>query len=300
MGKLLLIVNPAAGKAKAKESLLTIVDTLNRGGWQVEVYVTGARLDAAETAAARGGEADLLVCVGGDGTLSETISGMMRLAGPPPLGYIPAGSTNDFASSLGIPRNAADAARNVLTGTPVPIDIGRFCGSRYFVYVAAFGIFTEVSYTTPQENKNLLGHQAYMIESVKSLANIKSYRMKVESDACSMEEDFIYGMVTNTVSVGGFKGLVSGNVSLDDGLFEVLLVRTPTTPMDLTNILSSVITRDQDNEYVHRFSASKLRITCAEPVDWVLDGEFGGAVREAEIENLTKRIKILAGNGKKR
>ncbi len=299
MGKLLLIVNPAAGKARAKDNLLGIVDTLNKGGWQVEVHVTQSRLDAMETAAKRGDEVDLLVCSGGDGTLSETISGMMRLKHPPILGYIPAGSTNDFASSLGIPKRALDAARNVVEGTPVPIDIGQFCGRRNFVYVAGFGAFTEVSYMTPQEKKNLLGHQAYMIEGMKSLANIKSYHMKVESDAFSMEEDFIFGMVTNTTSVGGFKGLVARNVALDDGLFEVLLIRTPTTAMELTNILSSMITKEEYNEYVHRFLASKLRITCSEPVDWVLDGEFGGAEREVEIENLTKRIEILAGNVKK-
>ncbi len=299
MGKLLLIVNPTAGKAKAKDNLLGIVDTLNKGGWQVEVHVTQSRLDAMETAAARGGDVDLLVCSGGDGTLSETISGMMRLKHPPRLGYIPAGSTNDFASSLGIPKRALDAARNVVEGTPIPVDIGQFCGRRNFVYVAGFGAFTEVSYMTPQEKKNLLGHQAYMIEGMKSLANIKSYHMKVESDEFSMEEDFIFGMVTNTTSVGGFKGLVARNVALDDGLFEVLLIRTPTTAMELTNILSSMITKEEYNEYVHRFLASKLRITCSEPVDWVLDGEFGGAEQEVEIENLTKRIEILAGNVKK-
>ncbi len=299
MGKLLLIVNPTAGKAKARDNLLPIVDTLNKGGWQVEVHVTQSRLDAMETAAARGGSVDLLVCSGGDGTLSETISGMMRLENPPRLGYIPAGSTNDFASSLGIPRKAVDAARNVVNGTPIPIDIGQFCGRRNFVYVAGFGAFTEVSYMTPQEKKNLLGHQAYMIEGMKSLANIKSYHMKVESDEFSMEEDFIFGMVTNTTSVGGFKGLVARNVALDDGLFEVLLIRTPTTAMELTNILSSMITKEEYNEYVHRFLASRLHITCSEPVDWVLDGEFGGAEQEVEIENLTKRIEILSGNVKK-
>ncbi len=298
MGKLLLIVNPVAGKTAGKKHLLEVIDILNKGGWQVEVHVTQSQLDAMETAAARGGEVDLLVCSGGDGTLSETISGMMRLAEPPLLGYIPAGSTNDFAASLGIPSNAAAAAGNLITGAPYRIDVGQFCGRRNFVYVAGFGAFTEVSYMTPQEKKNLLGHQAYMIEGVKSLANIKSYHMKVEADDFEMEEDFIFGMVTNTTSVGGFKGLVARNVALDDGLFEVLLIRTPTTAMELTNILSSMITKEEYNEYVHRFLTSKLRVVCSEPVDWVLDGEFGGAEREAEIENLTKRIEIIAGNVK--
>lgn len=257
--------------------------------------MTQRKLDAMETTARRGDSVDLLVCCGGDGTLSETISGMMRLAHPPRLGYIPAGSTNDFASSLGIPRQMVDAARNVVEGIPRLIDIGQFCGERNFVYVAGFGAFTEVSYMTPQETKNLLGHQAYMLEGMKSLANIKSYHMKVESDEFAMEEDFLFGMVTNTTSVGGFKGLVAQNVALDDGLFEVLLIRTPTTPMELTNILSSMITKEEYSEYVHRFLTSRLSITCSEPVDWVLDGEFGGARTEVEIENLTKRIEIVAG-----
>ncbi len=299
MGRLLLIANPTAGKTRIKERLLNIIDIFNKAGWRTEVHVTQSRLDAMNVAASCGGDVDLLVCCGGDGTLSETISGMMRLERPPVLGYIPAGSTNDFASSLGIPRRMADAARNVVEGTPYRIDIGQFCGERNFVYVAGFGAFTEVSYMTPQEKKNLLGHQAYMLEGMKSLANIKSYHMKVESDEFSMEEDFIFGMVTNTTSVGGFKGLVARNVALDDGLFEVLLIRTPTSPLELTNILSSMITKEEYNEYVHRFLTSRLLITCSEPVDWVLDGEFGGERSEVEIENLTKRIEIVAGNVKK-
>ena len=161
--------------------------------------------------------------------------------------------------------------------------------------MAAFGAFTEVSYMTPQEKKNLLGHQAYMLEGVKSLTNLKSYTMKVESDEMTLEGDFIFGMVTNTISVGGFKGLVASNVRLDDGLFEVLLIRTPKTPMELTNILSSMILKEEQSEYVYRFKTSRLTIHAKEPVDWVLDGEFGGAKTDVEIVNLQKRISIIAG-----
>ncbi len=295
MGRLLFIVNPRAGKAQVRSRLLDIVDIFVKSGWQVEVHITQGPLDAMETAARRGGEADLVVCSGGDGTLSETISGMVRLEKPPRLGYIPAGSTNDFASSLRIPSQMTKAAGIIMEGTPYPVDIGYFCRERTFVYVAAFGMFTEVSYMTPQEKKNLLGHQAYMLEGVKSLANIKSYFMKLESDETVLEGEFVFGMVTNTVSVGGFKGLVKKDVALNDGLFEVLMIRTPRTVVELKDILASMILKGEQHEYecVHRFKTSSLKVTFQEPVDWVLDGEFGGSRTEVEIENQSKKIEIM-------
>lgn len=293
MGRLLLIINPWAGKAQVKSHLLEIIDIFVKAGWQVEVHTTQAPLDAMEAARAKGARADLVVCSGGDGTLSETISGMMKLENPPCLGYIPAGSTNDFASSLKIPSQMEKAAQIIVNGYPYPVDIGYFCHERTFVYVAAFGMFTEVSYMTPQEKKNLLGHQAYMLEGVKSLTNIKSYAMKLESEEMTLDGDFIFGMVTNTVSVGGFKGLVKKDVALNDGLFEVLMIRTPRTAMELKNILSSMILKEEQSEYVYRFKASKLKIWSQEPVDWVLDGEFGGSRTEVEIENHQKKIRIM-------
>ena len=299
MGNMLFIVNPRSGREKMRRHLMDVLDLFSACGWEVQVHVTQAPLDAMETAARLGSQADLVVCSGGDGTLSETISGMMRLKRAPMLGYIPAGSTNDFASSLAIPSGIMKAAENVVQGTPYAIDVGHFCQERNFVYVAGFGAFTEVSYMTPQERKNLLGHQAYMLEGVKSLANIKSYRMRAEADDFCLEGDFIFGMVTNTTSVGGFRGLVNQDVSLNDGLFEVLLIRTPRTPLELTNILSYMILKEERSEYVYRFRKSRLRIRSEEPVDWVLDGEFGGSRTEVEIENLSKRIEILCGIVKK-
>ena len=300
MGSMLFIVNPRSGKARIKYQLLEIVDLFIKHGFDVRLHITQEQADATKAAGDKGEQMDMIVCSGGDGTLSETISGMMHMENPPVLGYIPAGSTNDFAASLGIPSQAGKAALNVVTGVPRSIDIGYFCRERTFVYVAGFGVFTEVSYMTPQEKKNLLGHQAYMLEGVKSLANIKSYRMRVEADNFCMEGDFIFGMVTNTISVGGFKGLVTQDVALDDGVFEVLMIRTPRTALELTNIVSYMILKEEQSEYVHKFKTSKLKILAEEEVDWVLDGEFGGAKREVEIENLTKRIKIVAGPVKKR
>ncbi len=293
MGRLLFIVNPRAGKGRIKSHFLDIVDIFIKGGWEVEVHTTQEPLDAMKTAKEKGSGADMVVCSGGDGTLSETISGIMQLDAPPVLGYIPAGSTNDFAASLKIPSNMASAAGNVINGSPFPVDIGYFCGERNFVYVAAFGMFTEVSYMTPQEKKNLLGHQAYMLEGMKSLTNIKSYAMTLQSEEMTLEGDFVFGMVTNTVSVGGFKGLVKRDVALNDGLFEVLMIRTPRTAMELKDILSSMILKEVQSEYVYRFKTSRLTVSFAEPVDWVLDGEFGGSRTQVEIENLTRKIHIM-------
>lgn len=299
MGRLLFIVNPRSGKAQIKNRLLEILDIFTKGGWETEVHITQAPLDAMETAAKRGAGYDMIVCSGGDGTLSETISGMMRLKQAPLLGYIPAGSTNDFASSLHIASDMKRAAEDIMEGEGNLIDIGHFCRDRYFVYVAGFGAFTEVSYLTPQDKKNLLGHQAYMLEGVKSLVNLKSYHMHVESEGVELEEDFIFGMITNTISVGGFKGLVTQDVALNDGVFEVMMIRTPKTPLDLRNIVSYMFLKEEQNEYVYKFKTAHLKITSEEPVDWVLDGEFGGSHQVVELDNLSRRIEIVTGLVKK-
>ncbi len=299
MKKILFIFNPRSGKGQIKNKLLDILDVFTKAGYQVLVHVTQRQSDAMEVAASQGKGADMIVCSGGDGTLNEVISGMMKLHRIPLLGYIPAGSTNDFASSLKLPKNMVDAARNVVEGMPLPIDIGAFCEERNFVYIAAFGAFTEVSYLTPQDKKNVLGHQAYMIEGVKSLTSIKSYRMQVESDEAVLEGEFIFGMITNTRSVGGFKGLVSKEVELDDGVFEALFITTPRTPMDFSNIINYLFLKEEPNEYVHRFRTARIRIRSAESVDWVLDGEFGGSHTEVDIVNLPRRIQIMGASTKK-
>lgn len=302
--QMLLIINPRSGKAQIRSRLLEILDIFTKAGYQIQVHITQKALDARDTVLCDGVGKDLIVCSGGDGTLNETISGILGLPECPLLGYIPAGSTNDFASSLHIPKQMSEAARAVVEGTPYPIDIGCFCDDRYFVYVAGFGAFTEVSYLTSQDKKNLLGHQAYMLEGVKSLTSIKSYPMKItwEEDSLDdigqrevcLEGEFIFGMVTNTISVGGFKGLVNQAVALNDGLFEVLLIRTPKTPLDLSNIVSDLFLRDtQGSEQVYKFKTSSLRIQSEEPVDWVLDGEFGGSRTDVRVENLCCRMEIL-------
>lgn len=290
--RMLLIINPRSGRGQIKNRLLEIMDIFVKAGYQVQVHITQRALDARDVVIREGAGKELIVCSGGDGTLNETISGIMKLKTLPHLGYIPAGSTNDFASSLKIPKQMAAAARVAALGNEYPIDIGAFCGERYFVYVAGFGTFTEVSYLTPQDRKNVLGHQAYMLEGVKSLASIKAYRMRVESEEVEMNGEFIFGMVTNTISVGGFKGLVDQNAALNDGLFEVLLIKKPKTPLEFSNIVSSLFLKEEKSELVCKFKTRAVRIVSEEPVDWVLDGEFGGARTDVFVENLYQRVNI--------
>jgi len=295
-GKILFIVNPKSGRGQIKNHLLEILNLFSGAGYEVEVYVTQAAMDARNMVLAKGSGMDLIVCSGGDGTLNEVVSGLARLNKPPVLGYLPAGSTNDFAASLKIPKNMVKAAKIVLEGRDYPIDIGRFCEERYFTYVAGFGAFTEVSYMTPQETKNVLGHPAYIMEGVKSLTSIKSTFMKIETEEQVIEGEFIFGMITNSISVGGFKGLTASDVRLDDGLFEVLLVRTPKKPQEFSEIVSSLILRDETNEQLLRLRAGSLHIVSVMPVDWVLDGEFGGSREEVRIGNLCRKLVIRRKN----
>ena len=295
MKRLLFIINPCSGKGRIRNKLLSVLDIFAKRGYRVETYVTQEALDARRKAVTRGRSADLIVCSGGDGTLNEVVSGMMELKRLPVLGYIPAGSTNDYAASLGLPRRIENAARLAAEGKASPVDVGKFGDDRYFVYIAAFGAFTEVSYLTPQDKKNLLGHQAYMLEAVKSLMDIRGRQMKITWEEGELEGEFLFGMVTNTTSVGGFKGLVSRDVALDDGWFEGLFIRMPKNPLDLSGIVSYLFLKEEDNAFVYRFKTRKLKIAAAEDVDWVLDGEFGGKKREVEIENLEKRLYIVRG-----
>ncbi len=296
MKKLMFIFNPRSGKEQIRGQLMGILDIFTKAGFDIHVHVTQSQKDCAEWVKDYAGRMDVLVVSGGDGTLNEAVTGMMNLERLPLLGYIPAGSTNDFAASVGLPRSMQEAAAGRGGGSPYPIDIGRFCKDQYFVYIAGFGAFTEVSYLTPQDKKNWLGHNAYVLEGVKSLAGLKPRHMRVEWDDQVLEEDFVFGMVTNTISVGGFKGLVNQSVALNDGEFEVLLIRMPRTPVDLTNIINYMFLKEEPNEYVYKFKTRAIRMVSDAPVDWVLDGEFGGSRTEVEIVNLQKKIRILRRN----
>ncbi|WP_028242171.1 diacylglycerol/lipid kinase family protein [Pseudobutyrivibrio ruminis] len=275
--RLLFIVNPRSGKGQIKEHLADILDIMIKAGYQVSVHITQAGSDATKQTIERAKEFDRIVCSGGDGTLDEVVTGMMQLpvAERKPIGYIPAGSTNDFGNSLGIDKNMLNAARISVSDNLFPCDIGNF-NSDSFVYVAAFGIFTEVSYATPQDMKNVLGHAAYIIEGAKQLRDIPSFRMQVEYDGNVVYDEFIYGMITNSKSVGGFQGIIRGDIGLNDGVFEATLIKMPRNPMELNEIIGFMTGIIPDSDMVYSFQTSSIRFTCSEEVPWTLDGEFGG------------------------
>ncbi|MCD8377031.1 MAG: YegS/Rv2252/BmrU family lipid kinase [Oscillospiraceae bacterium] len=295
MKKLLLIFNPTAGKGAIRGHLTGVVDALTKGGWLVTAYPTQDKGDARRAAVALGKNYDRIVCCGGDGTLSETVAGLLELEAPPALGYLPAGTTNDFARNLHLPKGLEEAAQTVASGPALPCDVGIFNG-RNFVYVAAFGAFTSVSYDTPQEVKSAFGHLAYVLAGISQLGAIKSYDLTIRYDGGSLEGEFIYGMASNTVSVGGFKGLPIGQVCLDDGLLEVLLVRRPRTLPELNSIIQSLLHQHLPaNGMVVGLHTARLRLESRAPLPWTLDGEYGGDHETAEIENLPRAIRLVRG-----
>lgn len=290
--RLLFIFNPKAGKGQIRNNLLDIIDTFVKAGYEVNARPTQYAGEAVEIARDRSAEYDLVVCSGGDGTLDEVVTGIMKSGKSRPIGYIPAGSTNDFANSLGLPKNMKSAADVVVGGQPYACDIGSF-NDNSFVYIAAFGLFTEVSYETSQEIKNVLGHMAYILEGVKKLAAIKSYRMKITTQDTVIEDDFLYGMVTNSISVGGFKGITGKFVDLSDGIFEVTLIKRPKSLEELNQIIGALTLRDIDAAQMYCFKTSNLKIETQEEVAWTLDGEFGGRHTEVVIKNLKQALEIM-------
>lgn len=289
--KLLFVYNPKAGKAQIRMKLADILDIFAAADYELTVVPTRGKGDAEKTVAERSKEYALVVCSGGDGTLDEAVTGMMRSGFKTPIGYIPAGSTNDFGGSLALPKNMVKAAETAVNGRNFPCDIGSF-NDDIFVYIAAFGLFTDVSYETAQDVKNVLGHMAYLLEGVKRLSAIRSYRFRIGHDGQTLEDDFMFGMITNSVSVGGFKNITGKNVKLDDGVFEVTLIKRPKNPMELNSILLSLLNRDIDSSYMYCFRTAALTLESEEPVAWTRDGENGGSHTRVEIRNLCQGIDI--------
>ncbi|MEZ3487942.1 MAG: YegS/Rv2252/BmrU family lipid kinase [Lachnospiraceae bacterium] len=293
MKRLLFIYNPRAGKELLKPKLSDIIDIFVKAGYEVTVYPTQAYRDAykkvLEYDASR---YDLIVCSGGDGTIDEVVTGMMHRRERTPVGYIPTGTTNDFANSLHIPKGLLKAADNAVNGVRFPCDIGQF-NDDIFVYVAAFGMFTDVSYETKQEVKNILGHLAYVLEGTKRLFNVPSYRIKVTHDGEVIEDEFIFGMVTNSRWVGGFRSMIGKNVAFDDGLFEVTLIKTPTNPIALQEIIAALLIEQIDTKHMYTFKTGHITFESLEEIPWTLDGEFGGEHDEVDIYNLNKELEIM-------
>lgn len=300
MNKLLFIFNPFSGKANVKNHLFEITDSLTKAGHLVTVYPTQKSNDCREYIREHGSEYQSIVVSGGDGTLNEAVAGLMDLEAQTgistadiPLGYIPSGSTNDFAASLRIPKTISGAIKNIVDGKAFKCDVGLF-NERPFNYVAAFGIFTEVSYATPQDLKNTLGHQAYILEGLKSFSNQKSFTMTVKLDGEEFTDTYIYGMVTNSKQVGGIKNITGKDVELNDGLFEVVLVKEPKNPIQLQEAFNGLV-KPEDNGTVRHFKTNKVTFYCEEEVAWVLDGEFGGNNRLANIDVIKEKISYIVG-----
>ena len=297
--KLLFIFNPYSGKGLIKNYAVDIVDVMVKAGYDVTIYTTQYQGDAVEKIAKEAHMYDRIVCSGGDGTLDEVITGVIKNGADVPVGYIPAGSTNDFANSLGIPKGMVHAARVAVGENGFACDMGDFNGDS-FVYVAAFGVFTDVSYQTPQQLKNALGHAAYILEGAKRLSDISSFALRVETNGQVVEDRFILGMVTNSNSVGGFKGITGPDVKLDDGEFEVTLIRKPRRLHQLNEILACLTNFIDDSDLIYTFRTSEIRFISESKIPWTLDGEYGGSHKDLTIRNLKQRITIMVpGEGDK-
>lgn len=293
--KTLFIYNPHAGMMQIKNHLYNILNIFASAEYDLTVYPTKKSGEIAEYLKNNALKFDLIVCSGGDGTLNETINGLLSLNSEklPPLGYIPAGSTNDYASSIKIPKVMEKAAELIVNGKVQSYDVGKL-NSKYFIYVAAFGAFTRVSYDTPQDVKNVFGHLAYLVEGVKSLSEIKAQKIKVKLDDTVVEGNFIFGMITNTLQVGGVYKLNPKEVSLDDGLLEVMLVKEPKDVVEFNEIASFLLGGIKNSSLVLTFKAHNIIIESKESIPWTIDGEYGGSYNRTIIKDKQKAINIIS------
>ena len=292
MKKLLFIMNPFAGQKKANKVLPEILMVFTEAGYEIRIAMTTGPGSATRLAAERGGDVDLVVCCGGDGTLNETISGLLMAGIQAPVGYIPSGTTNDFASSLKLSHNPIQAAKDIIEGKPVAYDIGRF-GNRYFSYVASFGAFTKSSYAVPQTVKNALGHTAYILGGISELSQIRNEHVRMEIDGEVVEDDFLFGAICNSTSVGGILTLPPNRVDMQDGIFEVMLIRAPRNVNEITECLLAVQNQEYNCGMITFLPARKIRITMDPFMAWTLDGEKADGYEEILVENLHHAVRIV-------
>ena len=292
--KMLFVFNPTSGKSLIKNKLVDILDVFTKAGYEIEVYVTQKSLDATEIIARKGNLYDLVVCSGGDGTLNESVNGIMQFdeENRPCIAYIPAGTTCDFASSHKIPKNMVHAAEFIVKGRPHGVDVGQFA-DKYFDYVATFGAFTDIPYKTSRESKKLLGHSAYVLEGAKSLNKIKPYTVKVECDEFNFDGKLLVGMVSNSNQIAGFKGLNGKDSRLDDGEFEVLLLEYSKNPVDFIDMMKGLLQPSYKCQYVHRFKTKEIKFISDKSIAWDIDGEFGGKYTEVDIKNHHQAMKLI-------
>lgn len=292
MKKMLFVMNPYSGMRRAARYLPDIIGMFNRAGFEVITHMTGGQGDAVEVVRNAASRVDVVVCCGGDGTFNETISGILRSGVDVPVGYIPAGSTNDFATSLRLPTNILQAARDIIDGEPVAYDVGKF-GDRYFSYVASFGAFTKASYATPQSVKNALGHTAYVLEGINELSQIRKEHVRLEIDGQVVEDDFIFGAISNSTSVGGILTLDPKQVDMADGKLEILLVRMPVDLQEISECIKAVQSQKYNCAMITFRSAEKIKVYADPFMPWTLDGEREEGHALVDVENLHHAIRLI-------
>lgn len=290
--KLLLVMNPCAGLRRANRYLCDILSLFASRGWEPIVHMTQARGDGRDAVERLAATVDRIVCIGGDGTFNECVDGLIACGASVPLGYIPAGSTNDFAKSLHLSTNIMKAAQDIMDGTERPLDVGSFDG-RHFTYVASFGAFTKASYATPQSAKNALGHLAYVLEGMKDLSSIKPNRLTVRTEEHTVSGEYVFGAVSNSTSVAGILTISPKLVDMSDGRFEALLIRTPQSAADLNEAIRALTAQDYDSYMIDFLSASTLTIEANPEMDWTLDGEWQKGAAQIRIDNLHNAIHVF-------
>ena len=292
--KLMLIINPAAGRGAYKTNLGEALQILDEGGYRTTLFFTEDRGHATEYVMEFGEEYDVAACIGGDGTLSEVITGIMRIGHKPKLAYFPMGTANDVATTLSLPKNdTVAAARRILSGTPHPYDVGGFNNSSFFAYIAGFGAFTDVSYATPQDQKKALGHLAYVLQGMASLSKLETYHTIVEYDEGRIEADLLYGSLNNSTSVGGVVRFSDEMVSLGDGMSELVLVKDPKTVEGFGELLGCVLSQNYESENLIILHTKRARFTFDRPVPWTRDGEAGGEHRVVDLCNYHAPIEFI-------
>lgn len=292
MKDLLFVYNPHSGKGQINLHLADIINILTKGGYDVVAHPTQFRNDAYELVKARGREFDLVLVSGGDGTVNEVIKGIMDGGHHTPVGTIPAGTMNDFCSSLGIPKNMVEAAKVIISGSPEYVDIGAF-NQKFFTYVAAFGAFTKVSYETDQQLKNALGTLAYFLEAIRTMDYTQNYRLTIECNGQSVTDDFLFGMVANSLSVGGIKGLAGNDICMSDGIFEGLFIKHTNNLIEFQQMFNALLKRDFNSPYFCYFRSSDFRFVSDGTIPWTLDGEYGGNDAEISLCAMHDVLKVI-------
>ena len=291
--KLLVVVNPTSGKMKMKSYLLEVCQIFCAAGFSVSVHVTASRRDAEKVVAAKSAEFDVVVSCGGDGTFNEVVTGAIKAEFGGAIGFLPCGTTNDLAETIGIPKSIPEAAQTVVSASPLPMDFGLFNEEQYFTYVATFGAFSEVAYSTDQKLKNLWGHAAYMAEALVKIKDLRGYRMRIRCDGTEIEDEFLFGAVANSLSIGGVMKLKPDEVDLSDGYHELVLMKKPKNATELGQLSKEFFSGNFENKSIILLRGKDVVFECEESLPWCIDGEFAGEHKSVRIQNLHRKLSVI-------